>query len=51
MTRRHRQRHRILWCILAVVLPLLFAAGLLSRRDVPVMPPDVLPAATVSPAR
>jgi hypothetical protein len=37
MTRAHRQRHRRLWLALALLLPIVFIAGLLARRPVPVM--------------
>jgi hypothetical protein len=36
MTRSHRQRHRIIWIALAVLLPLVLIAGLVARRPVPV---------------
>lgn len=37
MTRAHRQRHRRAMLVLAVLLPLVLAAGLLARRPAPVM--------------
>jgi hypothetical protein len=37
MTRRLRQRHRVMFCALGVVLPLAFAAGIAARKPVPVM--------------
>lgn len=41
MIRSLRSRHRILWLLLAVVVGPLLAAGLLSRRPVPTVPPPV----------
>jgi hypothetical protein len=40
MTRIHRQWHRRLAVVLALLVPLLFAIGLLARRPVPVMSGD-----------
>jgi hypothetical protein len=37
MTRAHRQRHRRIWFVLAVLLPLVLVVGLIARRAVPVM--------------
>jgi hypothetical protein len=37
MTRAHRQRHRRVWLALALLVPLVFVAGLLARRRMPVM--------------
>ncbi|NNE67800.1 MAG: hypothetical protein HKN33_14655 [Pyrinomonadaceae bacterium] len=36
MIRGSRKRHRIIWLVLAVLLPVLFAAGLLLRHEDPV---------------
>jgi hypothetical protein len=38
MTRQLRQRHRRVMLALALLVPLIFLAGLLARRAVPVMP-------------
>ncbi|MBI5385603.1 MAG: hypothetical protein HZA90_13070 [Verrucomicrobia bacterium] len=37
MIRPLRQRHRVIFCALALVLPLAFAAGVAARKPVPVM--------------
>lgn len=51
MIRSLRRRHRQVFLVLAVVLPLLFAAGLVARRTVPVAeaPPVKLPTASDRP--
>jgi hypothetical protein len=40
--RAHRRRHRVIWWALAALLPLLLAAALRARREIPRQP---LPAA------
>ncbi len=40
MIRPLRQRHRRIFFVLAVVLPVLFAWGIAARNGIPVMPRD-----------
>ena len=46
MIRRLRRRHFVMALLLAVIVPLILAVGLLSRRDFPVAP---LPAIILAP--
>lgn len=46
MIRRLRRRHLVMVLLLAVIVPLVLATGLLARRDFPVAP---LPAPLASP--
>jgi hypothetical protein len=38
MIRKLRQRHFLIWLILAIILPILFAAGIIYRHSEPVNP-------------
>ncbi len=38
MIRSIRKRHKLVWIVLAVLLPMLITAGLLLRHDEPVNP-------------
>ena len=50
MTRPLRSLHWRVMLVLALLLPLVFLAALLARREVPVMPAAVIPAAPALPA-
>ena len=41
MQASHRKRHRVIWALLAVVIPVLFVVAILGRKTVPHT--DVLP--------